>query len=146
MFRQRFLSVFALLSAVPQAVDAMPRDAEPEAASPPSVLPAPMEPEPIPVDAARIAKAQEWLERLADGRIDRTQLDPQLSALLTDDFVRGGTDDVRAYGRPAQLIPFDIRTNAEGVATFYRERYPAAALTWILRTPLTISERAPAAK
>jgi hypothetical protein len=134
VFRQRFLSVFALLSAVPQAVDAMPRDAEPAAASPSSVLPAPMEPEPIPVDAARIAKAQEWLERIADGRIDRTQLDPQLSALLTDDFVRGGTDDVRAYGRPAQLIPFDIRTNAEGVATFYRVRYPAETLTWILRT------------
>jgi hypothetical protein len=79
------------------------------------------------------------------GSIGRSSI-RSLSALLTDDFVRGGTDDVRAYGRPAQLIPFDIRTNAEGVATFYRVRYPAAALTWILRTPLTISERAPAAK
>jgi len=134
VFRRRFLALLAMLSAIPQAVDAMPHDAHPAAAGLSSVLPAPMGPEPISVDAARIAKAQEWLERIADGRIDRTQLDPQLSALLTDNFLRGGTDDVRAYGRPGQLIPFDIRTNAEGVATFYRVRYPAATLTWIFRT------------
>jgi hypothetical protein len=126
--------MLAMLSTVPQAVDAIPYDADPTASSLSSVLPAPMGSEPIPVDAARIAKAQEWLQRIADGRIDRAQLDPQLSALLTDDFLRGGTDDVRAYGRPGQLIPFDIRTNAEGAATFYRVQYPAATLTWIFRT------------
>lgn len=45
------------------------------------------------------------------------QLDPQLSGIITDVVIRAGAKFAEPYGRPEELIPFEIRTNAEGVAT-----------------------------
>lgn len=49
------------------------------------------EPSPISADARNMALAEEWLERFRTASIDRSQLDPRMSSLLTDDFARGGS-------------------------------------------------------
>jgi len=135
VFRLTFMTLLAaVVSAIPRAIAARPVDDDRPGTLPGTVPPPTWEPEPIAVDAARLALAQEWLARIADGRIDRTQLDPQLSALITDQVVSGGVAYAGPYGRPQDLVPIEIRTNYEGLATLYQARYPAAVLTWIVRT------------
>ncbi len=50
-----------------------------------------------------IDRARDWLERLADRRIDRTQLTPAFSKYLTDALVE--RENFAALGKPHALIP-----------------------------------------
>jgi hypothetical protein len=132
MFRQRFFALVTALAVIPQAAKADQHTAS-AGASPMAEAPT-WEPKPITVDAQRLALANDWLARVAEGRIDRTQLDPQFSGIITDDVISGGVKFVGSYGRPEQLVPIEVRTNSEGVAIFYRARYSDTVLTWIVRT------------
>jgi CubicO group peptidase (beta-lactamase class C family) len=55
-------------------------------------------------DPAITARVREWLRRLQTGDIDRSQLGPAMSALLTPDKVRAIQLQVGALGQPLQLI------------------------------------------
>lgn len=55
-------------------------------------------------DAHITAKAQEWFHRLQSGEIDRSQLDTQLNAQLTDDIVRRETKTLTPLGDPASFV------------------------------------------
>lgn len=90
------------------------------------------EPLPISLDAARIASARDWLQRIGRGSIDRTQIEPTLNTMLTDDVIRGGVRLMTGFGSPTTMFPFETRTTADGTAAYYRVKYPADTLTWIL--------------
>ncbi|HTZ54109.1 MAG TPA: serine hydrolase domain-containing protein [Candidatus Acidoferrum sp.] len=68
------------------------------------------------VGNAIIAKATEWLGRIADKNIDRTQLTPAFSAYLTDDLVAKA--NFAALGKPLDIIPISSKSQ-DGGGTLY---------------------------
>jgi CubicO group peptidase (beta-lactamase class C family) len=64
------------------------------------------------VDNAIVARATEWLGRIADKNIDRTQLTPAFSAYLTDDLVARA--NFAALGKPLDVIPIASTTQSDG--------------------------------
>jgi D-alanyl-D-alanine carboxypeptidase len=81
-----------------------------------SVLDVILPPERARVDNAIVARAKEWLARIADRHIDRTQLTPAFSTYLSDDVVaRAG---FAALGKPLAMVPI-ASTNAGDGGTVY---------------------------
>jgi CubicO group peptidase (beta-lactamase class C family) len=78
------------------------RVASPEALAA-DVLDILMPPAVMHVDNAVMSKAREWLARIADKRIDRTQLTPAFSTYLTDSLV--AQSNFAALGKPETLVP-----------------------------------------
>ncbi|MBV8373361.1 MAG: hypothetical protein JOY69_08890, partial [Candidatus Eremiobacteraeota bacterium] len=77
------------------------------------------------LDNAIVARAQEWLQRLADKHIDRTQLTPSFSAYLTDDLV--SRSDFAALGRLQTIVPISSSTEDNGGTLYeFLVRYPRA--------------------
>ena len=68
------------------------------------------------VDNAIVQKATEWLTRIADKKIDRTQLTPAFSAYLTDSLV--AKSDFAALGKPQALIPISSTAGPNGETTY----------------------------
>jgi D-alanyl-D-alanine carboxypeptidase len=70
------------------------------------------------LDNAIVTRAKEWLERVADKRIDRTQLTPAFSAYLTDDLV--ANSDFAAFGKLQTIVPISstIETNGDTLYEF----------------------------
>jgi D-alanyl-D-alanine carboxypeptidase len=64
------------------------------------------------LDNAIVARAKEWLERIADKRIDRTELTPAFSAYLTDDLVV--SSNFAAFGKLQTIVPISSTTEANG--------------------------------
>jgi D-alanyl-D-alanine carboxypeptidase len=64
------------------------------------------------LDNAIVARAKEWLERVADKRIDRTQLTPAFSAYLTDDLV--ANSNFAAFGKLETIVPISSTTQPNG--------------------------------
>lgn len=64
------------------------------------------------LDNAIVARAKEWLERIADKRIDRTELTPAFSAYLTDDLV--ARSDFAAFGKLQTIVPISSTTETNG--------------------------------
>jgi D-alanyl-D-alanine carboxypeptidase len=69
-------------------------------------------PSAVRVENAIVSRAREWLGRLADKNIDRTQLTAQFSAFLTDEVVSRA--DFKAYGKPAAIVPISSRAGENG--------------------------------
>lgn len=98
------------------------RVAAPEAIAA-SVLDILVPPAAMHVDNAIVSKANEWLVRLADKRIDRTQLTPAFSNYLTDALV--ARENFAALGKPQALIPVASTPDANGDVTYeFIVRYP----------------------
>jgi CubicO group peptidase (beta-lactamase class C family) len=55
------------------------------------------------VENAIVRRAHEWLERLADHRIDRTQLTPEFSAFLTDELI--AQSNFASLGKVQTMVP-----------------------------------------
>ncbi len=68
------------------------------------------------VNNAIVARATEWLGRIADKNIDRTQLTPAFSAYLTDDLVAKA--NFAAMGKPLDIIPISSASQ-DGGGTLY---------------------------
>jgi len=64
------------------------------------------------LDNAIVARAREWLERLADKQIDRTQLTPAFSTYLSDDFV--ARQNLAALGKLQAIVPLSSTTRSNG--------------------------------
>jgi CubicO group peptidase (beta-lactamase class C family) len=74
---------------------------------------------------AIVARAQEWLGRLATKQIDRTELTAEFSSYLTDKLV--ASEDVASYGKLESLVPLSSSTNASGSTVYeFIARYPRA--------------------
>jgi D-alanyl-D-alanine carboxypeptidase len=70
------------------------------------------------VDNAIVARATEWLGRIASKNIDRTQLTPAFSAYLTDELVAKA--DFAALGKPLDIIPISSASQVgDGGGTVY---------------------------
>ncbi|MGA8535410.1 MAG: serine hydrolase domain-containing protein [Candidatus Tumulicola sp.] len=77
------------------------------------------------LDNAIVARAQEWLQRLADKHIDRTQLTPAFSTYLTDDLV--SRSNFAALGKLQTIVPISSTTEANGDTLYeFIVRYPRA--------------------
>ncbi|HEY9086125.1 MAG TPA: serine hydrolase domain-containing protein [Candidatus Tyrphobacter sp.] len=68
------------------------------------------------VDNGVLSRAREWLERLASGRIDRTQLTPSFSAYLSDRVVHDA--GIAALGRVISMVPVSSMPSANGGTTY----------------------------
>jgi CubicO group peptidase (beta-lactamase class C family) len=70
------------------------------------------------VENTVLARAREWLARLAEHRIDRTQLTVSFSAYLTDDLVV--KSNFAALGKPQTFVPISstIASNGDTVYEF----------------------------
>jgi D-alanyl-D-alanine carboxypeptidase len=64
------------------------------------------------LDNAVIMRARDWLARLADKRIDRTQLTPAFSRYLSDQVVSRA--NVAAYGKLVSIVPLSSSPQPNG--------------------------------
>jgi D-alanyl-D-alanine carboxypeptidase len=64
------------------------------------------------LDNAIVARAKEWLERIADKHIDRTELTPAFSVYLTDDLV--ASSNFAAFGKLQTIVPISSTTEENG--------------------------------
>ena len=87
---------------------------------------------PIAVSASITTRAREWLRRVQLGNIDRSQLDPNLSAIMPDETVRGGAQLTAALGDPNTLVPVKTITTADGTSYFYRANFRSGPMTWVI--------------
>lgn len=77
------------------------------------------------LDNAVVARATEWLGRLADKNIDRTQLTPDFSTFLSDDFV--AQEDIAGLGKLESIVPISSTTETNGDTLYeFLVRYPHA--------------------
>lgn len=77
------------------------------------------------LDNAVIARAKEWLARLASRRLDRSQLTPEFSAVLTDDLV--AHENFAALGRLQTIVPVSSTIEPNGDTLYvFLVRYPRA--------------------
>jgi D-alanyl-D-alanine carboxypeptidase len=80
------------------------------------ILDALMRPSAQHVDNSVISRAREWLNRLAEGHIDRTQLTADFSTYLTDDVVRNAR--IASYGKVVSMIPIASVPAANGATEY----------------------------
>jgi len=64
------------------------------------------------LDNAIVSRAKEWLDRIADKRVDRTELSPGFSAYLTDDLV--SSSNFAAFGKLETIVPISSTTEPNG--------------------------------
>jgi D-alanyl-D-alanine carboxypeptidase len=64
------------------------------------------------LDNAVVARARDWLQRMADKNIDRTQLTASFSKYLTDQVVSRA--NVAAYGRIGSIVPLSSSPQSNG--------------------------------
>lgn len=77
------------------------------------------------LDNAVVTRAKEWLQRLAERNIDRTQLTPAFSAYLTDDLV--ANSDFAAFGRLQSIVPISSTAQTNGGTLYeFLVQYPHA--------------------
>jgi D-alanyl-D-alanine carboxypeptidase len=88
---------------------------EPEAVAS-DILDVILPPERARVDNAIVARAKEWLQRIADKHIDRTQLTLAFSTYLSDDVVaRAG---FAALGKPLAMVPIASMNTSDGSTVY----------------------------
>ncbi len=79
----------------------------------------------VQLDNAIVTKARDWLALLASGRIDRAELTPAFSAILTDDLV--ARENFAALGRLQVIVPLSSKTESNGDTLYeFLVRYPRA--------------------
>jgi hypothetical protein len=77
------------------------------------------------LDNTVIARAKEWLARLASRQLDRSELTPQFSAILTDDLV--ARENFAALGRLQTIVPLSSKVESNGNTLYeFLVRYPRA--------------------
>jgi D-alanyl-D-alanine carboxypeptidase len=75
------------------------------------------------LDNAVVSRAKEWLTRLAERQIDRTQLTADFSAYLTDSLV--ARENFAALGKLQAIVPIASSANPSGGTTYeFLVRYP----------------------
>lgn len=74
------------------------------------------------LDNAIVARAREWLDRLASRDIDRTQLTPDFSAYLTDRLV--AREDFAALGKLQTIVPISSTSNPNDTLYEFLVRFP----------------------
>ena len=80
-------------------------------------------PAPAALDNPVIAQAKDWLERLASGRIDRSQLTPSFSAYLTDAVVVQAK--FSSLGHLQEIVPLSSTSENNGDTLYeFLVRYP----------------------
>lgn len=75
------------------------------------------------LDNAVVSRAKEWLGRLAERQIDRTQLTADFSAYLTDALI--SRENFAALGKLQSIVPIASSTDSTGDTTYeFIVRYP----------------------
>ncbi len=89
------------------------------------------EPMPIAVDPALDARARALLESVTLGQIDRNVLSERLRSFWPGSATTAAAEAASALGAIRDMIAFEQRTTAEGLATYYRAHYASEIWTWI---------------
>lgn len=88
---------------------------QPPAAPPPPAMTGGTSPAASP-NPALLAQAQRAFAQLQSGNIDRTQLDSQMNAALTDDKIASVKSAIGPLGAPASFVP--LRGGMNGTDTY----------------------------
>ncbi len=77
------------------------------------------------LDNAIVARAKDWLNRLASRHLERAELTPSFSAYLTDELV--AREDFAALGPLQSIVPVSSTTESDGDTVYeFLVRYPRA--------------------
>jgi D-alanyl-D-alanine carboxypeptidase len=77
------------------------------------------------LDNAVVTRAKEWLERLASGKLDRSELTPAFSTYLTDDLV--ARENFASLGRLQAIVPLSSAAEPGGDTLYeFLVSYPRA--------------------
>ncbi len=77
------------------------------------------------VESSIISRAREWLARIADKEIDRTQLTTTFNAYLTDQLV--SQSNFARLGKLLAIVPVGSRAGSDGGTVYeFLVRYPKA--------------------
>lgn len=82
-------------------------------------------------DPAISARAKEWLHRVQTGTIDRTQLNAQMNAQLTDAVGKQASTQFGPLGDPTGFTLVDVRTVAGNTAYMYKATFASSVLYWL---------------
>lgn len=93
-----------------------------------STTPSPAASSAAPDADAVMARAQDWLHRLQSGTIDRSQLDPQMNALLTADLVKRLAAEFGPLGKPLSFTPAGEEIAPNTTAYIYRVEFSSKTL------------------
>lgn len=75
------------------------------------------------LDNAVVSRAKEWLQRLAEKNVDRTQLTPEFSTYLSDNLVT--SSDFAALGKLQTIVPISSTTESNGDTLYeFLVQYP----------------------
>ena len=74
------------------------------------------------LDNAIVTRAKEWLDRLADHQIDRTQLTPDFSAYLTDRLI--ARENFAALGKLQAIVPISSTSSPNDTVYEFLVRFP----------------------
>ena len=64
------------------------------------------------LDNPVVTRAKEWLERLASGKLDRSELTPAFSSYLTDDLV--ARENFASLGQLQTIVPLSSKNESDG--------------------------------
>ncbi len=82
------------------------------------------------LDNAVVTRAKEWLERLASGRLDRSELTPAFSSYLTDDLV--ARENFASLGKLQTIVPLSSTTESGGDTVYeFLVSYPRASYHYV---------------
>ena len=82
-------------------------------------------------DEAIRARVKEWVTRFASGNIDRAQLTPSMSEVLTPDIVAQSSAILAQYGEPQKFAYAGKQSIDAGTLYTYRVEYTSKVLRWI---------------
>jgi ABC-type sugar transport system substrate-binding protein len=83
------------------------------------------------VDPAITARAKEWARRIAKDDLDRSQLDAQMNAALTDAVAKQVAAKIAPLGDPTSFTFVSKRTGDLGTLYVYRVTFKTATLDWL---------------
>ncbi len=89
---------------------------------------------PMSVDPAVAARAKDWMRRVQNGRIDRSQLDDQMNRLLTDDLLKSVATQFGPLGEPTAFELVTRKTMPPNDIYVFKATFRSTTWLWIFAT------------
>ncbi len=83
------------------------------------------------VDPAIAARAKDWMHRVQTNTLDRSQLDAEMKALVTDDVAKKSADEFGPLGDPTDFTYVNKKAAADSVAYVFAATFKSGSLYWI---------------
>jgi hypothetical protein len=125
------------LAGGPQAALAQASPPAPEASPPSAAMPEPMASgggDATTVDPAIVSRAKDWLRRLQTATLDRSQLDDQMNAALTEAAAKQSAAQIGPLGPPTAFVFLAKKGFPGNTAYKFRVTFKTSTLFWLFVT------------